>query len=290
MFAYNNEVCCFGGHQGPFANGWKWNPNSPTVFTNLDPLLVNRPGLRAHAMSNGKVYLGGGIQTQQYVISANDWFFAAHEPFQRASAGETVANNKLWLIGGWDSNGSTIDYNAMAQIVPSIASGTSSVPSGASTVTVPVGSSQATVDFDAGTGGDVTVNKVAFNSLPATARDGFQTGANSPIFDIVTSSTGWGTLTITLPYQGASFAQGGNPPTIKHWTSSGWTTVPVLDWQNTPTGFVKFQTTSLSPFSILGPEALTPTPATSEWSLLLLVTASLGFALWYCRRQVKAAA
>jgi hypothetical protein len=292
VFDHNGEVYCFGGIGGVIT-GWKWDPANPGVgqsgFTSRDSMLQNGTGLRAHAMGNNKVYVTGGgggtSHSQEYDITGDQWYFATDPPHLRRGAGQMIGSGKLWAIGGWTTNNNVlVDYNDMAQIIPTLASGNGSVSGGTQTVPVSVGSNTVNVGFDAGTGGDVSVSEVALSSLPPNAQDGFQVDSDPSIFDIITSSTGWNTLTIRLPYFGTT------SPVVKHWNGSSWSPANnITSWQaaqgSTP-GHVEFTWTgSLSPFSVEETSS-TSTPASTPWSLTLLAACGLGAGVWLHRRRL----
>lgn len=101
-------------------------------------------------------------------------------------------------------------------------------------------------------------------------------------YDVSTTAGFSGNTLVTLPYDPASIS--GEPSSLRlfHWKNNGWqdVTVSVDAANHTITG----QTDSLSPFAVFQPLATVNTPASSDWSLALLVLAALGVAAVTRRR------
>jgi N-acetylneuraminic acid mutarotase len=294
VFASGNSFYSYSGigTNGPETRGWKVDlANTQYGFLAVAPLFNGHGASGIRAASNGKVYFPAGINahaaTQEYDIAGNTWALTPSLPNDRRDPCVAVMqSDQLVVIGGWIPLGSAVlDFTDVATIVPAQSGSLSQVSSGG-TANLNVSNGTVSVGFPSGSSvGTVTVSTVQPVNLPPGAGIGFR--ISGQVYDISTNVTGWGPgnpLTITLPYLGA--APIGNTVVVRHWTGMmPWVQIPCVVGGVPGAKTVTFQTTSLSPFVIEEPEAITTnTPASSPWSIALAGALGLGLMVIMRRR------
>ncbi|MHB0976300.1 MAG: Kelch repeat-containing protein [Candidatus Aquicultorales bacterium] len=316
VFEHQGFVYIYGGDSSNNSTmlhdeGWIFNPSTGGYVQAPNNMPVQATGPVAQKLSNGKIYMaagredaGLGTQTtnevREYDPVAMTWSIVGSLPTGGRVAMTEIAivvngQDRLYVFGGQvpGTPNSRVDTNEVGTLANATNSGNTTIP-GPGTTTVNVGGTPYTVTMPAGTtSGELWVNTLT--SLPQGMPSGFRLLGS--FFDIATSSSFNGIITIRVPFNPSQVPGGGpvwtgNPNTAKpklfHWNSVTNSWQNITTFVDTTNNWVEGQTTSLSPFALGFEESLLSSgvPSSSVWSLLGIAVLSLGALFLVYRRRV----
>lgn len=248
--AVGTKLYIFGGFSGPDlpaeSTVWEYDTVAKT-FTTKTPMPIARGSRNGFVMSDGKIYLGGGVTTyppsttnvnkvlQIYDPTFDTWTIGSGDPAPAEGFGPATGmiNDHIYITGGND-NGVVINTTRSSYFQSSVdyqasVTGEGSVTGGG-----------AEVVFPSGTGsGDMVVGVAEAGPSSAPVY------GVSQFYDVVTSAEYSGTVGITLPYDNALVLDASRLK-LYHWNGFTWEDVTTfVDMVNFT---VSGNSISLSPF------------------------------------------